>query len=174
MFLAWPCGRPLDLQCGWDAASRAGTAQVKLDLQAEDPYCAVFSHPCGPWSMWSVINISKGGAARETVLRAREFPRGILKQVNRIVTGRVAVGRHVLLEHPADSLSCEQPEMAGIAKLLEEGKFFYIRRDGCSGLLQRRQRSSAQEARWHCHSHDVCAVGLCGPQAPGVCSAPAT
>ena len=105
MFLAWPCGRPLDLQYGWDADSRAGIAQVQMELQNEDPYCTVLSHPCGPWSKWSVINISKGGAARDTVLQARENSRGLLKQVNRIVTGRVAAGRHVLLEHPADSLS---------------------------------------------------------------------
>ena len=26
MFLAWPCGRPLDLQYGWDLDSRAGIA----------------------------------------------------------------------------------------------------------------------------------------------------
>ena len=68
---------------------------------------------------WSVINISKGGAARDTVLQARENSRGLLKQVNRIVTGRVAAGRHVLLEHPADSLSWSQPEMAGLEKLLQ-------------------------------------------------------
>ena len=34
MFLAWPCGRPLDLQYGWDADSRAGIAQVHLELQS--------------------------------------------------------------------------------------------------------------------------------------------
>ena len=132
MFLAWPCGRPLDLQYGWDADSRAGIAQVQMELQTEDPYCTVLSHPCGPWSKWSVINISKGGAARDTVLQARENSRGLLKQVNRIVTGRVAAGRHVLLEHPADSLSWSQPEMAGIAKLLQEEKLYYIRCDGCA------------------------------------------
>ncbi len=89
-----------------------------MELQTEDPYCTVLSHPCGPWSRWNVINISKGGAARDTVLRARENSCGLLKQVNRIVTGRVAAGRHVLLEHPAVSHSWAQPEMAGITKLL--------------------------------------------------------
>jgi hypothetical protein len=55
-----------------------------------------------------------------------------LRQVNRIVVGRVAAGRHVLLKHPADSLTWSQPEMAGIAKLVREEKLYFIRCDGCA------------------------------------------
>ena len=74
MHMSWACGRPLDLAYGWDAASRSGIAAVQRDLQAEGSYCAVLTHPCGPWSKWSQFNIAKGGAAAETVLRAMRWP----------------------------------------------------------------------------------------------------
>ncbi len=51
------------------------------------------------------LNVAKGGAEAETVLRAREVASPILGHVSRIVRGRTAAGRHALLEHPADWLS---------------------------------------------------------------------
>eukprot|EP00969_Alexandrium_andersonii_P017093 747956-Alexandrium_andersonii.AAC.1 len=50
---AWNCGRPLDVNYGWDAGSRSGARTLYHDMQLEDPFCTVFSAPCGPWGRWS-------------------------------------------------------------------------------------------------------------------------
>ncbi len=85
--------------------------QLNSDVEYEDPYCTVLTHPRGPWSKWSKFNASKGGKAAETLSNAREMARPILKQVSKIVCGRLAAGRHVFLEDLPDSLAWEQPEM---------------------------------------------------------------
>ena len=106
--------------------------QLNVDMANEDPYCTVVTHPCGPWSKWSQFNLTKGGKAAETVEAAREHARPLLKQDNKMVCGRLSADRHVFLEHPADSLAWEQPEMDGILRHLESGKLMYIRCDGCA------------------------------------------
>ena len=63
--LSYDCAVPLDIHVGWDAASRAGVRRLDLDLQDEDPYATVITHPCGPWGAWSRFNLSRGGSARQ-------------------------------------------------------------------------------------------------------------
>ncbi len=106
--------------------------QQNVDMEHEDPYCTVVTHPCRPWSKWSQLNLAKGGKAAETVEAAREHARPLLKQVNKMVCRHLSVDRHVFLEHPADSLAWEQPEMDAILQHLESGKLMYIRCDGCA------------------------------------------
>ena len=50
-------GVPLDVYTGWDATTRTGRSRLHLEVQEEDPYCMVFTHPCGPWGNWSRFNL---------------------------------------------------------------------------------------------------------------------
>ena len=46
MAYAWQCGRPLDIDSGLGAATKAGVAEMNNDMQEEDPYVTVRTHPC--------------------------------------------------------------------------------------------------------------------------------
>ena len=125
-------GVPLDISTvGWDASTSAGRKHLHNDLQAEDPYCVVITHPCGPWGNWSRFNIAKGGQVAETILELRDDNRPVLKTVNKLVRDRVRQKRHIFLEQPLGSQSIHEPEMADVKKLIEEGELIYLVVDGC-------------------------------------------
>eukprot|EP00434_Breviolum_minutum_P011223 symbB.v1.2.009904.t1/scaffold605.1/size182108/4 len=125
-------GTPLDSSSTtWDATSRNAMKAIHRDMQMEDPYVTVITHPCGPWGNWSRFNIAKGGSTAETVLHLREESRPLLKTVNKIVKDRIRAKRHVFIEQPLGSESLEEPEMADVKKMLEEGVLVMIVVDGC-------------------------------------------
>ena len=128
----WDVGTPLDVLDGWRADTRAGRKQLDHDLQVEDPYVTVVTHPCGPWGEWSRFNMNKGGAARDTVLGAREAAEPSQRLVSKTIDRRVRAGRHVLCEHPARSEAWAQPEMKEAHALFNEGLLFFVRCDGCA------------------------------------------
>lgn len=131
-FFGMSVGVPLDISTvGWDASTSGGKKHLHHDLQAEDPYCVVITHPCGPWGNWSRFNLAKGGQAAETILGLREDNRPVLKTVNKLVRDRVRGRRHVFLEQPLGSKSLEEPEMADVKKLVEDGELLFIVVDGC-------------------------------------------
>eukprot|EP00434_Breviolum_minutum_P038574 symbB.v1.2.034224.t1/scaffold4384.1/size41667/2 len=131
-FFGMSVGVPLDISTvGWDASTSGGRKHLHNDLQAEDPYCVVITHPCGPWGNWSRFNLAKGGQAAETILGLREDNRPVLKTVNKLVRDRVRGRRHVFLEQPLGSKSLEEPEMADVKKLIEDGELLFIVVDGC-------------------------------------------
>lgn len=131
-FFGMSVGVPLDISTvGWDASTSGGRKHLHNDLQAEDPYCVVITHPCGPWGNWSRFNLAKGGQAAETILGLREDNRPVLKTVNKLVRDRVRGRRRVFLEQPLGSKSLEEPEMADVKKLIEDGELLFIVVDGC-------------------------------------------
>ena len=136
-FLAWQCGKPLDLSFGWGAGSRRGVTALRDDFAREGPYRMVIASPCGPWSKWSQLSISKGGEAQETLEAVRAHARPLLRLVNKTVADRVSEGHRVLLERPADSrsklhmcLRLPHGRSHHIASLAGTTKYNCIRRTG--------------------------------------------
>ena len=101
------------------------------DMQVEDPYLTVITHPCGPWGSWSRFNLERGGSAAETVLAKREENRPVLKAVNKVIKDRLKAKRHVFVEQPWGSASLEEPEMHDVRDLIESGDLIMIKVDGC-------------------------------------------
>ena len=96
-------GRLLDINIdGWDASRRTGRATMNRELDSEDPYVLVISHPCSPWGRWAEFNLRKGGAAAATVERHREEQRPCLRTVDSAILNRVSRGRYIIAEHPRD------------------------------------------------------------------------
>ena len=125
-------GAPLDIEIdGWDANTRRGQRLVNHQMQVEDPYVTVITNPCGPWGAFSRWNISQGGAAKATVLECREQGRPTLRFVNKLVKDRIAMKRHVFLEHPWGSCELDEPEMADVRRLIDKGDLTVVRSDGC-------------------------------------------
>ena len=126
-------GTPLDSSSTtWDAPSRNAMKAIHRDMQMEDPYVTVITHPCGPWGNWSRFNIAKGGSTAETVLQpSRREPTFAEDRSNKIVKDRIRAKRHVFIEQPLGSESLEEPEMADVKKMLEEGVLVMIVVDGC-------------------------------------------
>ena len=123
---------PLDSSSStWDASTSAGVKWVNRDMQVEDPYLTVITHPCGPWGAWSKFNLHKGGAAAETVLLKREENRPVLKTVNKVIKQRIKAKRHVFVEQPWGSASLQEPEMSDVKDLVESGDLIMIKVDGC-------------------------------------------
>lgn len=91
-------GVPLDSSSSeWDATSNRGHKWLHNDLQSQDFYVTVITHPCGPWENWS---LAKGGEAAATVVENREATKPLLKLVNKTVKDRVKAKRHVFIEQP--------------------------------------------------------------------------
>ena len=125
-------GIPRDISLdGWDALTPAGRRQLHQDFQQEDPFCTVLTQPCGPWGNWSRFNISKGGSASVTVLQLREDGRPLLKVVNKTIKDRLHANRHIFMEQPLGSQVLDEPEMADVRKLVEDGTLLFIVVDGC-------------------------------------------
>ena len=125
-------GVPLDVtSSGWNACEKGALQWVNHDMQIEDPYVTVVTHPCGPWGNWSQCNVSRGGAAADTVLQLREEHRPILKLVNRVVVDRVRAKRHIFIEQPYGASSIEEPEMKDVRALIEDGQLVMLKADGC-------------------------------------------
>ena len=125
-------GIPRDISLdGWDALTPAGRRQLHQDFQQEDPFCTVLTQPCGPWGNWSRFNISKGGSASVTVLQLREDGRPLLKVVNKTIKDRLRANRHIFMEQPLGSQVLDEPEMADVRKLVEDGTLLFIVVDGC-------------------------------------------
>ena len=123
---------PLDLSStSWDASTPAGIKWMNRDMQVEDPYLTVITHPCGPWGSWSRFNLERGGSAAETVLAKREENRPVLKAVNKVIKDRLKAKRHVFVEQPWGSASLEEPEMHDVRDLIESGDLIMIKVDGC-------------------------------------------
>ena len=132
VFLGMLVATPLDKSIfNWDASSRKALRDIHRDMQLEDPYLTVITHPCGPWGSWSKFNIAKGGKSAETVLHLREESRPTLKTTNKIIKDRVKAKRHVFVEQPFGSESLDEPEMADVKKMVEEGTLLFIKVDGC-------------------------------------------
>ena len=126
------CGVPLDYNIsGWDATTSQGRKELHRDLVQEDPYCLVITHPCGPWGNWSRFNLARGPPASLTIEELREESLGVLKTVNKTVRDRIRAKRHVFLEQPLGSQSLDEPEMADVKKLIEDGSLMFITVDGC-------------------------------------------
>ena len=128
MLFGIPCDIALD---GWDAATPAGCRQLHLDFQSEDPYCTVITQPCGPWGNWSRFNIAKGSSAGATVLQLRADGRPNLKSVNKTIKDRVRANRHIFMEQPLGSQVLDEPEMADVRKMVEDGTLLFLVVDGC-------------------------------------------
>ena len=125
-------GVPLDVtSSGWNACEKGALQWVNHDMQIEDPYVTVVTHPRGPWGNWSQFNVSRGGAAADTVLQLREEHRPILKLVNRVVVDRVKAKRHIFIEQPYGASSIEEPEMKDGRALIEDGQLVMWKVDGC-------------------------------------------
>ena len=125
-------GIPLDSSSSsWDATDKQAMKRVHQDMQSEDPYCTVLTHPCGPWGNWSNFNLARGGPAALTVQQLREDQRPILKMVNRVVVDRLKADRHVFVEQPYGSESINEPEMSDVRKYIEEGRLICLKVDGC-------------------------------------------
>ena len=125
-------GTPLDSSStSWDASTSAGLRWMNRDMQVEDPYLLVITHPCGPWGNWSRFNLHRGGPAAETVLAKREENRPVLKTVNKSIKDRVKANRRVFVEQPWGSASLDEPEMSDVRALLQSGKLIQIKVDGC-------------------------------------------
>ena len=75
--------------------------------------------------------MNKSAELREKILEKREAHRPILRQVNDAICHQVAAVKHVIMEHPAGSESLEQPEMAGVRRLIEKGVLTVCLVDGC-------------------------------------------
>ena len=132
VLLGLTCGVPLDFTANeWDATTSKGRKQLHHDLIQEDPYLLVITHPCGPWGNWSRFNLAKGGTAAVTIEHLRTEGHEVLKTVNKTVKDRVRAQRHVFLEQPLGSQSLEEPEMADVRRLLDEGSLMFIKVDGC-------------------------------------------
>ena len=116
----------------WDATSNRGHKWLHNDLQTEDPYVTVITHPCGPWGNWSRFNLAKGGQAAATVVENREATKPLLKLVNKTVKDRVKAKRHVFIEQPLGSESLHEPEMADVLEMAKDGRLIFIQVDGCS------------------------------------------
>eukprot|EP00435_Cladocopium_sp_Y103_P035729 s1670_g9.t1 len=123
---------PLDSSSSsWDAGTSAGVKWMNRDMQVEDPYLTVITHPCGPWGSWSRFNIERGGSAAETVLAKREENRPVLKTVNKVIKQRLKAKRHVFVEQPWGSASLNEPGMEDVRNLIENGELIMIKVDGC-------------------------------------------
>lgn len=125
-------GVPLDSSSSeWDATSNRGHKWLHNDLQSEDPYVTVVTHPCGPWGNWSRFNLAKGGQAAVTVVENREATKPLLKLVNKTVKDRIRAKRHVFIEQPLGSESLQEPEMADVLEMVNDGRLIFIKVDGC-------------------------------------------
>ena len=125
-------GVPLDSSSSeWDATSNRGHKWLHNDLQSEDPYVTVITHPCGPWGNWSRFNLAKGGQAAATVVENREATKPLLRLVNKTVKDRVKAKRHVFIEQPLGSESLQEPEMADVLEMVNDGRLIFIKVDGC-------------------------------------------
>lgn len=125
-------GVPLDSSSSeWDATSNRGHKWLHIDLQSEDPYVTVITHPCGPWGNWSRFNLAKGGQAAATVVENREATKPLLKLVNKTVKDRIRAKRHVFIEQPLGSESLQEPEMADVLEMVNDGRLIFIKVDGC-------------------------------------------
>ena len=68
-------GVPLDSSSSeWDATSNRGHNWLHNDLQSEDPYVTVITHPCGPWGNWSRFNLAKEAKLLPPWLRIEKPP----------------------------------------------------------------------------------------------------
>eukprot|EP00435_Cladocopium_sp_Y103_P023477 s3323_g5.t1 len=115
-------GVPLDSSSSsWDATTPQGLARLHKDMAAEDPYLTVITYPCG-------------GTAAETVSSLREDSKPLLSMVNKVIKDRVKAKRHVFVEQPYGSESIEEPEMADVRALVEDGSLLALKIDGCQVL----------------------------------------
>ena len=126
------CGRPLDLQTGWDCTTRTGARMLWGDLSTEDPYVLVLSFPCSPWTRLSRLNLAQPKSA-DTVLRTRAENLPILDLSARAIENRLAKGRHVIAEQPRLSEAWEQDVVADrLGKYFASRQLMKVYGDGCA------------------------------------------
>ena len=133
VFYGMMVASPLDYNIvDWDATTRQAIKWIHQDMQVEDPYVTIITHPCGPWGAWSRFNLAKGGKAAVTVLHLREEQRPLLRLVAKVIKDRVKAKRHVFVEQPFGSQSLYEEEMKDVLELIEAGTLIFIKVDGCT------------------------------------------